>query len=211
MLFSKRTLLSAGLLDLGGLAVADEPVVGLELLHGLGAVVDEGEAGALATTVLGAETEDGDLVLVGLVQLGELLAELILGDVRAVGVQDVTVQQIISPHCSISLAIRCARGVISSVGGGGGRRCILGAVEGLYAHDHLLAAQEGVANELARAQSHLRVRHDDGWLSWIEVVFVVGILCLGALACTASDFVEFPPRAQKRAVRQARARSWRDS
>jgi len=40
----------------------------------------------------------------------------------------------------------------------------------LYAHDHLLAAQEGVANELARAQSHLRVRHDDGWLSWIEVV-----------------------------------------
>lgn len=34
--------------------------------------------------------------------------------------------------------------------------------EGLYAHDHLLAAQEGVANELARAQSHLRVRHD-GW------------------------------------------------
>jgi hypothetical protein len=37
-----------------------------------------------------------------------------------------------------------------------------GLVEGLYAHDHLLASQEGVANELARAQSHLRVRHDDG-------------------------------------------------
>jgi len=95
MLFShdvQRTLLSAGLLDLGGLAVTDESVVGLELLHGLGAVVDEGEAGALATTVLGAETEDGNLVLVGLVQLGELLAELILGDVRAVGVEDVTVR-----------------------------------------------------------------------------------------------------------------------
>jgi hypothetical protein len=93
MLFSRgeRTLLSAGLLDLGGLAVTDESVVGLELLHGLGAVVDEGKAGALATAVLGAETEDGDLVLVGLVQLGELLAELILGDVRAVGVEDVTV------------------------------------------------------------------------------------------------------------------------
>lgn len=111
MLFSldERTLLSAGLLDLGGLAVADEPVVGLELLHGLGAVVDEGEAGALATTVLGAETEDGDLVLLGLVELGELLAELILGDVRAVGVEDVTVQFIVSPSCSISLAIPCAR------------------------------------------------------------------------------------------------------
>jgi hypothetical protein len=64
-----RTLLSAGLLDLGGLAVTDEPVVGLELLHRLGAVVDEGEASGLATTVLGAETEDGDLVLVRLVKL----------------------------------------------------------------------------------------------------------------------------------------------
>lgn len=87
----ERTLLSAGLLDLGGLAVTDEPVVGLELLHRLGAVVDEGEASGLATTVLGAETEDGDLVLVGLVELGELGAELILGDVGTVGVEDVTV------------------------------------------------------------------------------------------------------------------------
>ena len=64
------------------------------------------------------------------------------------------------------------------MGGGGGRRFILGAVEGLYAHDHLLAAQEGVANELARAQSHLRVRHV-GWLIVVDrgrrVVFCVGV------------------------------------
>jgi hypothetical protein len=154
-----RTLLSAGLLDLGGLAVTDEPVVGLELLHRLGAVVDEGEASGLATTVLGAETEDGDLVLVRLVQLGELGAELILGDVGTVGVEDVTVRCIVSPRCSISLAISC-RALGASFGGGGG--CFRGLAEGLYAHDHLLAAQEGVANELARAQSHLRVRHDYG-------------------------------------------------
>lgn len=64
--------------------------MGLELLQGLGGVVDEGKAGRLATTVLCAETEDGDLVLVGLVQVGQLLAELILGDVGAVGVEDVT-------------------------------------------------------------------------------------------------------------------------
>lgn len=108
----ERTLLSAGLLDLGGLAVTDEPVVGLELLHRLGAVVDEGEASGLATTVLGAETEDGDLVLVGLVELGELGAELILGDVGTVGVEDVTVQCIVSPRCSFSLAISCARCVV---------------------------------------------------------------------------------------------------
>jgi hypothetical protein len=105
----ERTLLSAGLLDLGGLAVTDEPVVGLELLHRLGAVVDEGEASGLATTVLGAETEDGDLVLVGLVKLGELGAELILGDVGTVGVEDVTVSCIVSPGCSFSLAVSCAR------------------------------------------------------------------------------------------------------
>lgn len=92
-----RTLLSAGLLDLGGLAVADESVVGLELLHGLGGVVDESEASGLATTVLGAETEDRDLVLVGLVELCELGAQLILGDVGTVGVEDVTVKCIVSP------------------------------------------------------------------------------------------------------------------
>lgn len=152
---AERTLLSAGLLDLGGLAVTDEPVVGLELLHGLGAVVDEGEASGLATTVLGAETEDGDLVLVGLVQLGELGAELILGDVRAVGVEDVPV------HASLAHGVPSLwrfRALGASVGGGVGGLSF-GAVEGLYAHDHLLAAQEGVANELARAQSHLRVRH----------------------------------------------------
>lgn len=67
--------------------------MGLELLHGLGGVVDKTESSGLATTELGAETEDGDLVLAGLVQASELLAELILGDVGTVGVQDVTIQK----------------------------------------------------------------------------------------------------------------------
>lgn len=86
-----RTLLSAGLLDLAGQADADQAVVRLKLLHGLWGVVDEGEASGLATTELGAQTEDGDLVLASLVHAGQLVAELILGDVGAVGVQDVTV------------------------------------------------------------------------------------------------------------------------
>jgi hypothetical protein len=65
-----------------------------------------------------------------------------------------------------------ARGAFfGGVGDGGGVRLFRGLLEGLYAHDHLLASQEGVANELARAQSHLRVRHDDMWL--IERVVVV--------------------------------------
>lgn len=86
----KHTLLSGGLLDLGSGTDTDETVVRLELLQGLSGVVDQGEAGALATTVLRAEAEDGDLVLVGLVETGELVAELILGDVGTVGVEDVT-------------------------------------------------------------------------------------------------------------------------
>lgn len=88
-----HTLLSAGLLDLVGQADADQAVVRLELLHGLGRVVDKGEAGGLAATELGAQTEDGDLVLAGLVEAGELVTELILGDVGAVGVQNVTVRR----------------------------------------------------------------------------------------------------------------------
>ena len=67
--------------------------MGLELLQGLLGVVDQSEAGALATTVLRAEPENGDLVLVGLVQVGQLLAELVLGDVRAVGVEDVPARE----------------------------------------------------------------------------------------------------------------------
>lgn len=66
----------------------------LELLHGLGGVVDKGEAGGLAATELGAQTEDGDLVLACLVETGELVTELILSNVGAVGVQDVTVKRI---------------------------------------------------------------------------------------------------------------------
>jgi hypothetical protein len=99
----KRTLLPGGLLDLGGHAVSDEPVAGLELLHGLGGVVDEGKAGALATTEVCLEAEDGDIVLLGLVELTELATELVLGDVGAVGVEDIATQQ-----CqSLSFAIAC--------------------------------------------------------------------------------------------------------
>lgn len=64
--------------------------MGLELLHRLGGVVDQGEAGGLAATELSPETKDGNLVLLGLVHAGELVAELILGDVGAVRVEDVT-------------------------------------------------------------------------------------------------------------------------
>lgn len=101
----KHTLLSAGLLDLCASTDANQTVEGLELLQGLLGVVDESEASALTTTVLGTETEDGDLVLVGLVQVGELVAELVLGDVGAVGVEDIPVgKKNQSSACRYSLA-----------------------------------------------------------------------------------------------------------
>lgn len=65
----------------------------LELLESLWGVVDEGESSGLSTTELSAETEDVDLVLVGLVKLSKLGAELVLGDVGAVWVKDVTVMR----------------------------------------------------------------------------------------------------------------------
>jgi hypothetical protein len=85
----KRTLLPARLLDLARHAVPHQPVVGLKLLHRLGGVVDESKTGALAATIVRLETEDGDIFLLGLVQLAELATEFVLGDVGAVGVEDV--------------------------------------------------------------------------------------------------------------------------
>ena len=85
------TLLPARLLNLGRLPVSHQPVPRLELLHGLGGVVDEREAGALAATILCPEAEARDDVLGRLVEFAELLAEFVLGHVRAVGVEDVTV------------------------------------------------------------------------------------------------------------------------
>lgn len=83
--------MSRGLLDLGRGTDSDESVSGLELLHRLDGVVDEGKAGGLAATVLGSHAEDGDLVGVGFVDFGEFGAEVIFRHVGAVGVQHITV------------------------------------------------------------------------------------------------------------------------
>lgn len=107
-----HTLLPGGLLDLGGHADTDEPVVGLELLHRLVGVVDESEAGALATTVPRPEAEDGNLVLATLVQLRELVTELVLGDVGAVGVEDIAVYPVRSP-LAVTLPASAASGALT--------------------------------------------------------------------------------------------------
>ena len=65
----------------------------LKFLHHLMAVVYQSEPGRFASAILCAEPEAGYLVLVGFVELGELLAEFVFGDVGAVGVEDVTVEQ----------------------------------------------------------------------------------------------------------------------
>lgn len=63
--------------------------MGLELLHGFGGVIDEGEAGGLAATELCAKAENADLLLVGLVETSELVPEVLLGDVGTARVEDV--------------------------------------------------------------------------------------------------------------------------
>lgn len=83
--------------------------MGLELAQGLGGVVNQGEASSLSTTELGSQTEDVALFLVGLVHLGELGAEFVLGDTGAVGVKDVTVDHNTSESTRQSLAQGPAR------------------------------------------------------------------------------------------------------
>lgn len=132
----ERTLLSAGLLDLGCNTDANQSVVWLELLESLWGIVDEGETGGLATTELGLETENVDLLLAGLVQLSELGAELVLGDVGAGWVEDI-------PTRMLGPLLYPVLPTLPS---------LASAPEHL--HDHLLPAQERVADELARPQSN---------------------------------------------------------
>lgn len=83
------SLLSGRLLNLLSQTVSNQSVGWLESLGVSNRLVDQAETGRLATTEVSSETENGDSVLVSLVQLGQLLSQLILGDVRSVWVQDV--------------------------------------------------------------------------------------------------------------------------
>lgn len=69
--------------DLGDLfedTLSHQSVLGLELLSEVHGIIDEGESGALAATEVGLETEGHDTVRSALVHLGQLFADLRLGD-----------------------------------------------------------------------------------------------------------------------------------
>lgn len=83
------SLLSGGLLDLLSQTVSHQSVSRLESLGVSNRLVDQTKTGRLSSTKLSSETENGDGVLVGLVQLRQLLSQLVLGDVGSVRVQDV--------------------------------------------------------------------------------------------------------------------------
>lgn len=83
------SLLSGSLLDLLSQTVSDQSVSWLKLLGVGNGLVDQTETGGLATTELGSEAENGNSVLVSLVNLSQLLSQLILGDVSSVWVQNV--------------------------------------------------------------------------------------------------------------------------
>ena len=65
----------------------------LKFLHRLMAIVDQGEPRRFSSSVLCPETEAGDLVFVGFVELGEFLAEFVFGDIGSVGVEDIAVDE----------------------------------------------------------------------------------------------------------------------
>lgn len=67
----------------------NQPVLGLKLLLRRLVVVDETEPGAPSTTECRPEAEGHNPCLVRLVDLGKALRELVLGDVGAVGVEDI--------------------------------------------------------------------------------------------------------------------------
>ena len=83
------SLLSRGLLDLLAKTVSNKTVAGLELLKSINRVVNKTETSRLTATVLGLQTENRDSVLLRVVDAGELLTEVILGDVSSVGVENV--------------------------------------------------------------------------------------------------------------------------
>lgn len=64
-------------------------MLGIELLASLNRVVDAGKGGGLATTEGSSQTEYADLLGGRLVERGELLLEVGLGDTGLVGVDDV--------------------------------------------------------------------------------------------------------------------------
>ncbi|GMR48695.1 hypothetical protein PMAYCL1PPCAC_18889, partial [Pristionchus mayeri] len=77
---SLLALLATSSLDLLEGAVGDESVLGLELLGQVEGVVDESESDALSTSELATESEGNDQIRGSLVQRGELLFDLGLGD-----------------------------------------------------------------------------------------------------------------------------------
>lgn len=77
----RHTLLTGRLLDLGCLSESNKAVVGFEFFESLIRVVNQSEASGLATTILCTETENRDLVFIGLVHLCEPGPEILFGDI----------------------------------------------------------------------------------------------------------------------------------
>ena len=63
-------------------------------------IVNERKSGALASTVLRSEAEAGDLVFVGFVEIRELLAELVFGDIGAIRVENIAMRNDVSGNLS---------------------------------------------------------------------------------------------------------------
>ena len=73
-------MLSSSLSSNGSEFVSEEHALGIVLLSGVGIIIDAGESGGSATTELGVESEDGDVLRLGVEHLAELLLDGSLRD-----------------------------------------------------------------------------------------------------------------------------------
>ncbi len=75
------SLLSRWLLNLVGKTSSHQSVVRFELLGVSNTVINQTKTSRFSTTVLSSETKDRDTVLLGLVQISQLLLQLVLGNI----------------------------------------------------------------------------------------------------------------------------------
>lgn len=85
-------------LDVLAESLAGQSELGLNLLGLVDGVVNQGKAGALLATKLGLQSEHDDGLLFALVHLGELVAQVGLGDVGEARVDDVDDHLLAAKH-----------------------------------------------------------------------------------------------------------------
>lgn len=158
----QRTLLPRRLFNFGSNSISDQSVMRFKFLQGFRGIIYESEASCFSTTKLCAKTENAELILACLIHLGQFATEIILGDIGAAGMEDVTVSLL---EYLLPFNCLCRAKRRESPRGAG----LIGHVGNL--HDHLLSIEKRIAQELASSQRDRKVAVRHFSLQWF-------LLCL---------------------------------